>query len=156
MKGKIMPYLLSGGIAFGSYGCATMENLKQDVTEHIQELNEAYRSRINDEKTVSPYTISRDEMKKLHVSRIQDVRIWPGGIKAPKNYDSSIKEMAGIYSGSVKVRKTPGGYAIEGTYTHDPESLGKVFKDIDSNGDKLLTPKEIITHLDNTLKKYAK
>ena len=68
-----------------------------------------------------------------------------------------LRNLAGIYAGTVKVRRTERGYFIDGSYSQmlHPEALHRVLEDADVNGDKIITGKETNNLKDKMFVKYA-
>ena len=58
--------------------------------------------------------------------------------------DSALRIIAGIYSGTVKVRKVPGGFSANGSYSQakHPEAFIRACRNADINNDKVVTRAE--------------
>ncbi len=69
----------------------------------------------------------------------------PDGYKASRLEEGNLKTLAGIYAGTVNVKKIEDGYVAEGSYSlsQNPDAMEKALKEADTNKDKIVTGKEV-------------
>ena len=146
MKG-ILPYAIA--ILFGA-GCATTgTNIKPAQQIEVKEcatMAEAMKVLgVTDPSMIQ--TNLPDGYKTLAPSI--GARLSPHG---------TLTILAGIYAGTMEIRKTSDGYISMGTYSRSshPEALKYVLGKADVNGDKVVTPKEISDMEAKVFKEYAK
>jgi len=89
-----------------------------------------------------------DAIKILNTERYK-IKNLPNGYKSSEGIEMEIREIAGIYSGGIKVKKKEKDnsikYVSHGVYSQleDPESYERVLENADSNKDKIITREEI-------------
>ncbi len=104
MRGKFLPYLISGAVSLGS-GCGTLQKIGSAIEYQAEKLKPGYN---DTEKTVNPWSITQSELNELGARGVADVRFWPEGYKTLKRHDFLVKQIAGIYAGTIDVRKSEG------------------------------------------------
>lgn len=149
---KLLPYLLSTVVCTGP-GCGTLQKIGSAIEYHIENLRPDYHD--DAEKTVSPWTITLSELHELGARDVSEVRFWPGGYKTLKRNDLLVKELSGIYAGTIEVRKVDGRYLSTGEFTWNEEVIEAALGRAD-DGNMLVTRDELLRHLNDTRKKYAK
>ncbi|MFC1691064.1 hypothetical protein ACFL0W_02675 [Nanoarchaeota archaeon] len=84
-------------------------------------------------------------VKILGVSDVSRIQFLSEGYKTSKSLDGDVRDLAGIYAGTVRVKKTETGYVTEGFYSElrHPDALLTVSNEADTNGDKIITRDEI-------------
>lgn len=96
-----------------------------------------------------------DARKKLGLDTSQIRSI--NGYKISRFSDPRLRTIAGIYAGTVKVKKTDNGYMANGVYSQfeNPEAMERACKEADINGDFVITNKELRDLELNVYEKYA-
>ena len=146
---KITPYILALGIGATTLaGCA---GFHLDYKPTYQTRTER-RIKIREEKQ------TKKAMNVLHVNDPAQVRTSHEGYKVLRSERGDLRILAGIYAGTVKVRKTKDGYFIRGNYTEaqNPNAMQRVLREADKNKDKIITRQEISDLANRIYPKYAK
>jgi len=128
---KVCPYVLALGFgALTLTGCSTMAQVVNDFEEQIRS---------------KKYTSLEKAKRVLNTNQSYAVEILPKGYITLKALDSRLKTLAGIYAGTIELKKTKQGYCAKGfysEYTH-PGALLKVLKEADTNKDRIITSQEV-------------
>ncbi len=115
---KVCPYVLALGFgALTLTGCSTMAQVVNDFEEQIRS---------------KKYTSLEKAKRVLNTNQSYAVEIL-------------LKTLAGIYAGTIELKKTKQGYCAKGfysEYTH-PGALLKVLKEADTNKDRIITSQEV-------------
>ena len=148
IKQKIARALTLGMLASTlSTGCATIPT-NTNITGSI---DSTIKSAINciqqgGDDGYMEYTKRKEKAKKLlGVNNSEYLIPLRGGYLTTKGIDLDLRSFAALYAGTAKIRKVNNGYVIDGYYsewTH-PEALERVLRDADTNGDKIITRKEL-------------
>jgi len=103
------------------------------------------------------YAPIEDAMGILDIKNPNMIEYLNNGYKISKFKLPYLITIAGIYSGSIKVEKTEDGYLAKGTYSQlkNPEGMQKALREVDSNGDKIITPQELINLEKKVYKEYC-
>ena len=131
---KIQPYVLALGIGASALtGCATTQVANRPAQQTEQR----------------EYAIIEEAMKVLGVRNPSMIQMnLPDGYKTSRFEDATLRILAGIYAGTVEVRKTvrktEKGYTANGSYSQfqHPDAMRKVLREADTNGDKIITKQE--------------
>lgn len=106
---------------------------------------------------------TRQEAKEvLNVKHSGMIRSLPNGYKTSNSIEMTVRELAGIYNGGVKVYKEEDENTIKyistGTYSQfqDPKSYEKVLENADVNKDKIITRQEARDLQNKVYEEYAK
>ena len=126
---KLSPYVLTLGIGVTALtGCAGTGN--------------KYLTPIN--KETQEYYPTIEEAAK--VLKVPSYLVWinlPDGYKTTQFLSLRVKILAGIAEGTIKVKRIPRGYEIDGFYSRNLECLRKILKEVDLNKDKIITKREV-------------
>lgn len=92
------------------------------------------------------YSTLEDAMRILGVNNASWIAHLPNGYLTTKNLADRVRIIAGVYAGTIKVQRVGDGYRAEGTYSQveHPEALERVLKEVDKNGDKVITVQEVV------------
>jgi hypothetical protein len=102
-----------------------------------------------DAKKKEKFPSYKEAQKVLGVSSLNQVARIPSNYFTTKAGETSMYLLAGIYAGTVKVKKTMDGdiakYSSRGSYAwiQNPEAMDNAAKDADVNNDRILTKDEI-------------
>lgn len=68
----------------------------------------------------------------------------PEGYKTHKGISAQLRALAGVYAGTVQIRRENNQYLISGTYSQirNPKALIRVLREADVNCDKIITREE--------------
>ncbi len=138
---RMQPYMFGLGIGLaGLTGCATNQMLDRPL-DQIEPVK-AY-SKIDKAKDV------------LGVKSERMLKMFPNDYIALRDDDGALRNLAGIYAGTVKVKKTKKGYLANGSYSEykHPKAIQRVLVNVDTDADKIITPQEI---RDLAIKLYKK
>jgi len=109
-------------------------------------------------KDNATYQEAKEALNVKHNGMIESL---PNGYKTSRGIEMTVRELAGIYSGGVKVIKEEDEntvkYISTGTYSQfqDPKSYERVLEDADVNKDKIITRQEIRALQEKVYEKYA-
>ena len=140
---RIKPIALATGLgAITLGGCATTKNVST-IPKHVE---------------TRSYSALDDAMRVLGVKNATMISRLPDGYITLKNIDARLRILAGVYAGTVTVRKTKEGYIAEGSYSQfeNPEALDRVIKEADTNNDKIITLQEANGLARKLYQQYAK
>jgi|TARA_B100001971_G_C17993435_1_gene433528 hypothetical protein len=127
---KIAPYVLALGVGASALtGCATtqMANRPAQQTEQKE------------------YATIDEAMEVLGARSPSMIQMnLPDGYKTSIFEDRNLRTLAGIYAGTVEVKRTGNGYTANGSYSQfqHPDAMRRVLKEADTNGDKIITRQE--------------
>ncbi|MBS3116088.1 hypothetical protein J4421_00675 [Candidatus Woesearchaeota archaeon] len=126
---KIQSYALALGIGVSALtGCATIPRDNKpapQTTQKEMQLEEA--------------------MKVLDVRSLSMIQMnLPAGYKTSRFEDGILRTLAGIYAGTVGVKRTEEGYVAKGYYSQlqQPDAMRRVLREADTNDDKIITRQE--------------
>lgn len=105
------------------------------------------------------YATVGEAMKVLKVRDSGMIHVnLPNGYKTLITLDGKLRSLAGIYAGTVDVKKIKNGYAAQGSYSQaeHPEAMERVLSDVDVNGDKIVTRQEIKDLTDRVYRERAR
>ena len=105
------------------------------------------------------YATVREAMEVLKVKNPHMISMnLPQGYKTSKNLEGYLRLLAGIYAGTVQVKKTDKGYSAEGVYSEfkNPEAMERVLREADNYKDKIITRPEIKDLMVKLYEQYAK
>ncbi len=91
--------------------------------------------------------------EKLGTNNYENIRFLRNGYKTTESTQMDLRLFAGVKAGTAKLEKTPNGYNIQGTYSEawHPEAMDQVCKEVDTDGDKYITRKEMSAYKDKFL-----
>ena len=114
---KIAPYVLALGVGASALtGCATTQ-----------------------------YATIDEAMKVLGVRSPSMIEMnLPDGYKTSRFEDANLRTLAGIYAGTVEVKRTENRYTANGSYSQiqHPDAMRRVLREADTNKDKIITRQE--------------
>jgi hypothetical protein len=152
MKGKFIPYLISGAVSVGP-GCTTLQKIGDAIEYRADNLKHGY----DDEKTVSPWSVTQSELDELGARGAGEVRFWPQGYKTLKRHDIFVKQIAGIQAGTIEVRKSEDGrYVSSGRYAWDENVIIEALHHADADGNRLVRGDELWRYLKEVQERHAK
>lgn len=102
-------------------------------------------NRPTEQTPTKKYATIKEAAEVLKVGRGEIDLNLLNGYKALRADEGNIRTLAGIYAGTVNVKRTEDGYVTEGSYSQSrhPGSMEKVLKEADTNEDKIVTPQEV-------------
>lgn len=114
---------------------------------------------LNPSIKLSPKEIRIEQvMRDNHTRKREDIAFYlPNGYVSHRNTEHHLKYLAGIYAGTIKIKRTKTGYIFDGFYSQaaHPEALVKVLKDADTNNDLIITMSEIFALRNKILRKQG-
>lgn len=102
-------------------------------------------NRPTEQTPTKKYATIKEAAEVLKVGRGEIDLNLLNGYKALRADEGNIRTLAGIYAGTVNVKRTEDGYVAEGSYSQSqhPSAMEKALKEADTNGDKIVTPQEV-------------
>lgn len=128
---KIAPYVLALGVGASALtGCATTQIANKPAQQTEQK----------------KYATIDEAMKVLGVRSPNMIETnLPDGYKTSRFESPDLRTLAGIYAGTVEVKRTENGYITTGSYSEfqHPDAMRRVLQEADTNKDKIITRQEL-------------